>query len=168
MKAVTWDEVVMLAHKGLVGDIFIIKPDGSMLRGPLMAVLPHDHGHITFETIWLAWRRSVFDAWVANPLPLKAANMRRTKPEVNSKGTISFTHPELGSVDILKKVAERLDPRQVPTLVGEQVRKSRAWEYDLPLNSSWREIADHVTNLGPELVSPDDMLQVQAEAVAYT
>jgi hypothetical protein len=163
MRPVSWNTLT----SANAGDLQLERLDGSVERGPIKEIRQEGYHHI-FETIWFArvvdgageWRRR-------DPLVLKIHPINFTL-WANDDGYY-FTVPNLGGVQIYRKHTKHLDPSNVNGLTNREVRESRAWIYDIPLDSDWKAIVDRVvSDLGADgVTSAYEQRQVQDEAAQF-
>lgn len=167
MHRMTWNEVIERARKGRLGDLEIEKPDGSTQRGPIVTVQRGEAGTIVFQTIWMARRESRHDAWQSAHVSGVTVS-DECQVNFDREGTIHFGHTAIGHLRVFQKHAGPLEPHEVYGLTQDEVRQSRAWMYDIPLDSDWDTIIDRVVDdLGKDgLVDVEDQLRVQYEAEA--
>lgn len=75
----------------------------------------------------------------------------------------------IGQFQVFQKHTGPLEPHEVNGLEADEVRQSRAWMYDIPLDSNWKTIVDRVVHdLGADgLVRPECQIRVQNEAAQF-
>jgi hypothetical protein len=90
------------------------------------------------------------------------------QPHIKEDGRLYFSVPTVGEVYIFQKHTDYLDPSRVNGLDNDEVRQSRAWLYDLPLDADWETIIARTSDLGADgLVSGHDQVQIQREAQMF-
>lgn len=168
MRRMDWDQIIDQAIHGDFGDLQIEKPDGSIQRGPVTAVRRGESNMIVFDTIWMAHRETCHDDWESKHT---TGVMVSDQCYAWSKqdGTVCFGNSSIGQFQLFRLHTGYLEPHEVRGLEPDEVRRSRAWMYCIPLDSDWNAIVDRVVNdLGGDgLVDGADQLRVQEEAQQY-
>lgn len=169
-RQVTWLDVVTRGNdpNTRFGDIEITRRDGSVLRGPVKGIR-REGNEITIDFIWAAERKTPQSDWTRQTPESITVTYLEGQPFFDGL-TVEVYVPEQGDVKLFKKgAASYLDPSEVPGLLGEEVRQSRAWMYDIPLDSTWEQVVDRVVDdLGADgLTGPEEQMQVQDEADTF-
>lgn len=166
MTPIKWDEVIERANKSRFGDIQNDRIH-CIQRGPVKKIYRNGH-KIVFETIWMARQDRPRSEW-QNLYSAGFTINDGCKPFIKKDGTLYFNIPNVGEVQIFPKHTNELDPSEIIGLEGDEVRQSRAWMYDIPLDSDWKAIVDRVVNdLGADgLTSPHDQVRIQDEAAHF-
>ncbi len=164
----TWKEVIALAQQNRFADMQVEMPQNihtTVKRGPINRIY-RDGFQIVIETIWTAYKDHSGEGW----RNLNGTGMRvsdELRPTVDHEGTVTFFVPRLCKVQLFSTARPNsvLDPSQVSGLEAEDVRKSRAREYQLPLSSSWSDIVEKMRDwAGDGGVSAEDQIRIQEEA----
>ena len=170
MERITWDQVIERANKGKFGDVQIDMPSGTIQRGPISTIRRGESNLIVFETIWMARKESngFGDYWYNdNVTGMMVSDECRLRCKAD--GTICFGNSHIGEHQLFRKHTGYLEPHQVSGLEPDDFRRSRAWMYDIPLDSKWEKIIERVVkDLGGDgLVDYEDQVRVQEEAEQF-
>ena len=168
MNRVKWDEIIERARQGRFGDLQIDKPNGSTQRGPVTAIRRGESNLIVFDTIWMAYKEFPEDNWENNHTTAVMIS-DECQPFFKQDGTMCFGNSAIGQFQVFQKHTGPLEPHEVRGLEADEVRQSRAWMYDISLDSDWKKIVDRVVNdLGADgLVDSHDQIRVQDEAAQF-
>lgn len=160
----TWDKVIELAGTGFFCDLQITAADGSIKRGPIVTIRRGENNLIVIETVWMARKVNIHDHW-ENIGTTAVSVSDECRPYFNQSKIVCFGNRFIGEFKVYHKYAEPIDPGEVSDLEPDDVRRTRALMYDLPLDANWDTIVERVVDdLGANgLTTPEEQLQVQEE-----
>ena len=168
---VTWDEIIERDKKGEFSDIQIEKPNGTIQRGPIVAVRRCEKGMVAFDTIWMACLETPHVMGWKNNHGTGVMVSDQCELMFDKKGVLRFGNSDIGDFKVFRKHSGNyLEPHEVRGLEPEDFRRTRAWQYDISLNSTWKEIVERVVNdlVADGLVDGHDQIRVQEEAAGYS
>ena len=168
MNPFTWDGLLEREQKGRFADILVEQRDNHK-RGPIKHIRRED-GQIVFEMLWSAVKLGSEQEWKrlgATEISYKVSESHSI--EADNEGTVTFCTPHC-KVQIFSTACpgSALDPSKVVGLTGDEVRQSRAREYQLPLTATWRDIVAKMLDWASDGGVPEeDQLRIQDEAVQF-
>lgn len=169
--SLTWDDIIARAEQGCYADMLAVTERNIHMpvrRGPILRIFRDDR-RIVIETLWTAFKDYSAQGW-RNAECTTIRMSDEVIPLADSDGSIECIVQRLCKVELFSSAHPHstLEPHLVANLDAESTRKSRARQYQLPVDATWKDILAKMRDrAGDGGVSAEHQILIQEEAARF-